>query len=315
MKISKIEDLDNLKYENFRFSIVEDELFIKNIGEKYEIKFLINNNRRIKIAESIEKLTGLRLTFEKLEGREIISYIESKGFNKTIWSLAGKAMCDYNMVEKGDRIAVGVSGGKDSLALLNILVRVQKITRVNFEIIPIHIHPKQKSIATDEIEDYCKFLGLELIIEETNLEDILFGEDKMKNPCFMCGRMRRGILYRIMKEKNINKLALGHHKDDIIETFLLNTFYQGNLNVMKPKYTSKEHGVEIIRPMAYIEERNIIRYARRIKLPILKSECEYEMSKDSKRLEVKEMIEMMSKKSKNIRSVIFNSITPLLEEG
>jgi tRNA(Ile)-lysidine synthetase-like protein len=315
MKISKIEDLDNLKYENFRFSIVEEELFIKNIGEKYEIKFLINNNRRIKIAESIEKLTGLRLTFEKLEGREIISYIESKGFNKTIWSLAGKAMCDYNMVEEGDRIAVGVSGGKDSLALLNILVRVQKITRVNFEIIPIHIHPKQKSIATDEIEDYCKFLGLELIIEETNLEDILFGEDKMKNPCFMCGRMRRGILYRIMKEKNINKLALGHHKDDIIETFLLNTFYQGNLNVMKPKYTSKEHGVEIIRPMAYIEERNIIRYARRIKLPILKSECEYEMSKDSKRLEVKEMIEMMSKKSKNIRSVIFNSITPLLEEG
>ncbi len=315
MKISKIEDLDNLKYENFRFSVVGDELLIKNIGEKYEIKFPLKNSRRIKIAESIEKLTTLKLTFEKLEGREIISYIESKGFNKTIWSLAGKAMCDYEMVEDGDRIAVGVSGGKDSLALLNILVRVQKITRVNFEIIPIHIHPKQKSIATSEIEDYCKFLGLELIIEETNLEDILFGEDKMKNPCFMCGRMRRGILYRIMKEKNINKLALGHHKDDIIETFLLNTFYQGNLNVMKPKYMSKEHGVEVIRPMAYIEERNIIRYARRIKLPILKSECEYEMSKDSKRLEVKEMIERMSKKSENIRSVIFNSITPLLEDN
>jgi tRNA 2-thiocytidine biosynthesis protein TtcA len=216
------------------------------------------------------------------------------------------------MVEEGDRIAVGVSGGKDSLALLNILIRVKMITRVNFEIIPIHIHPKQKSIVTNEIEEYCKFLGLELIVEETNLEDILFGENKMKNPCFMCGRMRRGILYRIMKEKNINKLALGHHKDDIIETFLLNTFYQGNLNVMKPKYKSEEHGVEVIRPMAYIEEKNIIRYARRIKLPILESKCEYETSKDSKRLEVKETIEMMSKKSENIRSVIFNSIKPLL---
>lgn len=314
MKIEKIEELDGLKFENFIFQIIEDELIIKNIGEKYEIKFTLNDKRRIKIADSIEKLTGLKLNFRKLDGREITSYIESKGFNKSIWSLAGKAMCDYKMIEEGDRIAVGVSGGKDSLALLNILVRVKMITRVNFEIIPIHIHPKQKSIATNEIEDYCKFLGLELIIEETNLEDILFGEDKMKNPCFMCGRMRRGILYRLMKEKNINKLALGHHKDDIIETFLLNTFYQGNLGVMKPRYMSSEHGVEVIRPMAYIEESTIIRYARRIKLPILKSECQNETSKDSKRLEMKEMIEELSKKSANIRSVIFNSIKPLLSD-
>ncbi|OQY41985.1 MAG: tRNA 2-thiocytidine(32) synthetase TtcA [Fusobacteriia bacterium 4572_74] len=312
MKIENIEDLDNLKYENFRFQIIDNELIIKNIEEKYEIKFPLNEKNRVKIAESIEKLIGLKLRISKLDGREIIKYIESKGFNKNIWSLAGKAMCDYNMIEEGDRIAVGVSGGKDSLALLNILVRVKMITKVNFEIIPIHIHPKQKSIATNEIEDYCKFLGLELMVEETNLEDILFGENKMKNPCFMCGRMRRGILYRLMKEKNINKLALGHHKDDIIETFLLNTFYQGNLGVMKPKYMSKEHGVEVIRPMAYIEESTIIKYAQKIKLPILKSECEYEISKDSKRLEVKEMIEELGKKSKNIRSVIFNSIKPLL---
>jgi len=314
VKIEKIEDLDGLRFENFRFEKIEDELIIKNIGEKYEIKFSLNEKRRVKIAESIEKLTGLKLSFSRLEGREITSYIESKGFNKSIWSLAGKAMCDYNMVEEGDRIAVGISGGKDSLTLLNILVRVKMITRVNFEIIPIHIHPKQKSIATNEIEDYCKFLGLELIVEETNLEDILFGEDKMKNPCFMCGRMRRGILYRMMKEQNINKLALGHHKDDIIETFLLNTFYQGNLGVMKPKYMSKEHGVEVIRPMAYLEESTVIRYARRINLPILKSQCEYETSKDSKRLEVKKMIEELSKKSENIRSVIFNSIKPLLKD-
>ncbi|MGB6129792.1 MAG: ATP-binding protein [Psychrilyobacter sp.] len=314
MKIERIEDLDNLKYENFRFQIIENELIIKNIVENFEIKFSLSEKKRIKITESIEKFTGLKLSFSMLEGREIISYIESKGFNKSIWSLAGKAMCDYNMVEEGDRIAVGVSGGKDSLTLLNVLVRVKMITRVNFEIIPIHIHPKQKSIATNEIEDYCKSLGLELIVEETNLEDILFGKNKMKNPCFMCGRMRRGILYRMMKEKNINKLALGHHKDDIIETFLLNTFYQGNLGVMKPKYMSKEHGVEVIRPMAYIEESTIIKYAQKIKLPILKSECKYETSKDSKRLEVKEMIEELSKKSENIRSVILNSIKPLLAD-
>ena len=314
MKIEKIEDLDGLRFENYRFEIIEGQLIIKNIGEKYEIKFPLNEKRRTKIAKSIEKLTGLKLEFSKLDSREIIYHIESKGFNKSIWSLAGKAMYDYNMIEEGDKIAVGISGGKDSLALLNILVRVKLITRVNFEIIPIHIHPKQKSAKTNEIENYCKLLGLELIIEETNLEDILFGEDKMKNPCFMCGRMRRGILYRLMKEKNINKLALGHHKDDIIETFLLNTFYQGNLRVMKPRYMSKEHGLEVIRPMAYIEESTIIKYAKRTKLPILKSECEYETSKDSKRLEVKEMIKDLSKKSEDIRSVIFNSIKPLLKD-
>jgi tRNA(Ile)-lysidine synthetase-like protein len=314
MKISKLEDLDGLKYENFRFLVEEDYLYIKNKNDKYEIKFEIRNNKKLKIANAIEKLTGLKITFDTLDDREIITYIESKGFNKPLWSLAGKAMGDYNMVEEGDRIAVGVSGGKDSLALLNILVRVKKISNVNFEIVPIHIHPKEKSIATKEIEDYCKLLGLDLIVEETNLEEILFGENKTKNPCFLCGRMRRGILYRIMRERNLNKLALGHHKDDIIETFLLNTLYQGNLNVMKPKYYSQEHKVHVIRPMAYIEESTIIRYARRIKLPILKSECKYETSKDSKRLEIKETIKNLSENSENIRSVIFNSITPLLKK-
>ncbi len=312
MKIKKISDLDNLKIENFKFSIIEEDLIIRNVNEKYEIKFPLNRNNRLKVLESIKNLTGLKFYLEKLEEKEVLSYIESKGFNKSLWSLAGKAMGDYSMIEEGDKIAVGVSGGKDSLTLLNVLVRVKKIANINFDIIPIHIHPKQETIDTLEIIKYCKFLGLELIIEETDLEDILFGADKIKNPCFICGRLRRGILYRIMKEKNINKLALGHHKDDIIETFLLNVFYQGNLGVMKPKYMSKEHGVEVIRPLAYIEEKTVIRYARKTKLPILKSQCEYETSKDSKRLEVKEMITRLSSKSENIRSVIFNSISPLL---
>ena len=137
----------------------------------------------------------------------ILSYIEGKNFSKTIWSPVGKAMHTYNMIEEGDRIAVGVSGGKDSLTTLNSLVRIQKIANIDFEIIPIHIHPNIDKASFDSIKEYCEKLGLKLQVEHTNLNDMLFGEKEVKNPCFLCGRIRRGILYRMMKEQNINKLA------------------------------------------------------------------------------------------------------------
>ena len=153
---------------------------------------------------------------EKEKNNSILKNIEGKGFGKTIWSPIGRAMHKYNMVEAGDRIAVGVSGGKDSMTTLNALVRVKKIAQIDFEIIPIHIHPNTDKASYEKIEKYCEELGLKLQVESTNLSDMLFGEKEVKNPCFLCGRIRRGILYRMMKEQNINKLALGHHKVDII---------------------------------------------------------------------------------------------------
>lgn len=242
----------------------------------------------------------------------ILARIEGKGFGKTIWSPIGRAMHDYNMIEEGDRIAVGISGGKDSLTTLNALVRVKKIAQVNFEIIPIHIHPNTDNESYESTKEYCKELGLELQIEHTNLTELLFGEKEVKNPCFLCGRIRRGILYRMMKEQNINKLALGHHKDDIIETFLMNVFYQGNMKMMKPSYMSDEYGVTVIRPLAYVEEQDIIRYVKKQELPVVKSDCPYEVSDNSKRLRVKNLIKELSKENKDVRSVVFNSIKPML---
>lgn len=251
---------------------------------------------------------------EESKDRSILGRIEGKGFGKTIWSPIGRAMHHYNMIEEGDRIAVGISGGKDSLTTLNALVRVKKITRINFDIIPIHIHPDTDAETYEEVFKYCKELGLELQMEPTNLSEMLFGENKVKNPCFLCGRIRRGILYRMMKEQNINKLALGHHKDDIIETFLMNVFYQGNMKMMLPSYVSPEYGVKVIRPLAYVEEKDIIRYVRRQNLPVVKSNCPYETSENSKRLRVKNLIKELSQENKDVRSVIFNSIKPMLEE-
>ncbi|MDP0493104.1 MAG: ATP-binding protein [Fusobacterium sp. JB021] len=248
---------------------------------------------------------------ETKKERELLKFIEAKGYNKVLWNKIGKAMHQFNMIEEGDNIAIGVSGGKDSLILLNALVRVRIISNIKFDIIPIHIHMEEDISDLGEIKKYCEFLGLKIEIIKTKLKDLVIGENKEKNPCFLCGRLRRGILYSFMKEKKIKKLALGHHKDDIIETFLMNIIYQGNRNIMKPSYISENHGIRVIRPMAFVEEKNLIRYSNRLELPILKNKCPYEDSKDSKRLKVKNIIKNLSLENKDVRSVILNSIKDL----
>jgi len=312
MKINNITDLHEVKHENYRFTVEENILKITNSKEKIEFNIEFEEGKKLKTSKTIEKYTGLKLQLDELDEREVLSFIEDKGFNKVMWNPIGKAMHKYNMVEPGDRIAVGVSGGKDSMTLLNALVRIKKIVNFDFEILPIHIHPSVDSAKYDLIDRYCKKLGLELQVEKTDLAKFLFEEKKPKNPCFLCGRIRRGILYRMMKEQNINKLALGHHKDDIIETFLMNIFYQGNMYAMKPAYESEEYGVKIIRPLAFVEEKDVIRYVKRVDIPILVSECPYETNENSRRLKMKNLIKDLSKDNSEIRSVILNGIKDLL---
>ncbi|MGL6153704.1 MAG: ATP-binding protein [Cetobacterium sp.] len=312
IKINSIYDLNNYNFENFKFIINDNNVQINNSKEKCNITIEYNTNKILKTIETIEKLTGLKIQLSSISSDELLSFIENKGFSKTLWNPIGKAMHQYNMIEEGDRVAVGVSGGKDSLTVLNALVRIQKISKVNFEIIPIHIHPVEEGSKYGEIIEYCKNLGLTLQVFETTLSEMLFENKDIKNPCFLCARIRRGLLYRVMKEQNINKLALGHHKDDIIETFLLNVFYQGNMNVMKPKYISEEYGVTIIRPLAFVEEKDTIKYSRKLNLPILPNECPYETSDNSRRLKVKNIIKEISQENPEIRSVILNSIKELL---
>ncbi|SJZ34006.1 tRNA(Ile)-lysidine synthase TilS/MesJ [Cetobacterium ceti] len=312
IKINSLLELDNYLFENFLFKISPTEIIIENKKEKCVINIEFSLKKQLKAIETIEKLTNLKIKLNAIPDEEILSFIENKGFSKTLWNPIGKAMHEYNMIEEGDRVAVGVSGGKDSLTVLNALIRIKKISKVNFEIFPIHIHPVEEGSKYEEIEDYCKNLGYPLQVFETTLGDILF-DKTIKNPCFLCARIRRGLLYRVMKEQNINKLALGHHKDDIVETFLLNVFYQGNMNVMKPMYSSEEYGVSVIRPLAYVEEKDTIKYAKKLNLPILINECPYETSDNSRRLKVKNIIKAIGEDNPEIRSVILNSIKELLD--
>lgn len=310
IEIRETLDLKGLKFENYEINVVENEkIIIKNSREDFETVIQYSEKKRLKAIRTLEKILGTRIAVKKLYPNEILSFIEHDGsFGKTLWNPIGKAMHDFNMVEEGDRIAVGFSGGKDSTTVINALVRVKKISGINFDIIPIHIHPAEDLAKTDKIKEYVESLGLELQIIDTTLAEMLFGEDKIKNPCFLCGRIRRGILYTEMKKQNINKLVLGHHKDDIIETFLMNSFYQGNQHMMKPSYIAEDYGVRVIRPLAYVEESDIIRYVKKLNLPILKSICPYETSPDSKRLRIKNLIKELAQEDENVRSIIFNSI-------
>lgn len=311
LEINNIEELNGYSFQNFIFEVLDLKIKIKNLKEDISIEIGYEKHKIIKLLETIYRLTELKVVLKSFDEKEILSYIQDKGYEKTIWSPIGKAMSDFSMVEDGDRVAVGVSGGKDSLTVLNALVRVKKISRVNFDIIPIHIHPEEEGGKYEGIINYCKNLGLELQIIKTTIGESILENQEIKNPCFMCARVRRGLLYKEMKKQNINKLALGHHKDDIIETFLLNVFYQGNIGVMKPAYDSEEYKVKVIRPLAYVEEKDIIKYSKKLNMPILINECPYEKSDNSKRLKVKKLIAEIAKDSPNIRSVIFNSIKNL----
>ncbi|MGL4999823.1 MAG: tRNA 2-thiocytidine biosynthesis TtcA family protein [Cetobacterium sp.] len=311
LKIENIKELDGYFFQTYKFEVLKEKIIITNLKEEIKIEILYSENKRMKLIDKIYKQTGLKISLDKMNEKETLAFIQDKGFEKTLWSPIGRAMHDYEMIEDGDRVAVGISGGKDSLTVLNALIRIQKISSIKFEIFPIHIHPIEEGGNYGEIKDYCKKLGIELQVIETSIGESILTNSDLKNPCFMCARVRRGILYKEMQNQNINKLVLGHHKDDIIETFLLNVFYQGNMGVMKPAYISEEYGLKVIRPLAYVEEKETIRYAKKLNLPILHNDCPYEVSDNSKRLKVKKIIEELSKDSPNVRSVMLHSIKNL----
>ena len=170
MKISNITELHEVKHENYKFFIEGNNLRITNSKEKIEFSIEITEGKVLKTAKTVEKYTGLKLELDSLDEREVLSFIEDKGFNKVMWNPIGKAMHKYNMVEPGDRIAVGISGGKDSMTLLNALVRIKKIVNFEFEIIPIHIHPSVDSAKFDKVAQYCEKLGLELQVKNRSYE-------------------------------------------------------------------------------------------------------------------------------------------------
>lgn len=239
-----------------------------------------------------------------------------KKFRKPIWRKFTKAINEYELIQDGDKIAVCISGGKDSMLMAKLFQEIQKHGKRNFEVVYLVMNPGYNAENYQRIQDNAKLLGVPIQVFNSEIFDIVATEN-MESPCYLCARMRRGHLYKAAQDLGCNKIALGHHFDDVIETILMGMLYGSQIQTMMPKlHSSNFEGMELIRPLYLIREEDIIHWMNYNDLHFIQCACRFTENcascggteKGSKRNEIKELIRELKEKSPYIEMNIFRSV-------
>ena len=239
-----------------------------------------------------------------------------KTYRKHIWSKFIKAIKDYQLIEEGDKIAVGISGGKDSILMAKLFQELQRHSQIKFEVVFLAMDPGYHPDIKKLLIENCEYLNIPIHMYDSGIFDVV---DKMAKdyPCYLCARMRRGSLYAKAQEFGCNKLALGHHYNDVIETTMLNIIYAGNFKTMLPKLKSKNfENLELIRPMYYIEEKYIKRFINNSGIWPLNCACMVAAERvGNKRYEIKDLIEKLKENFDGVEKSIFKAAENVSMDG
>ncbi len=242
----------------------------------------------------------------------------TKKYRKELWNPFVEAVKRYGLIQEGDRIAVCISGGKDSMLMAKLMQMLKRITEVPFELTFLVMDPGYNEENRKKAEDNAKLLEIPITVFETNIFNVAY--NTKKSPCFLCAKMRRGHLYNKAKELGCNKIALGHHFNDVIETTVMGMFYSSQLQAMIPKLHSRHfEGMELIRPLYCVREEDILAWAEYNGLQFIRCACRFTENSanshdgigDSKRQEIKMLIKELRKNNSYIEKSIFNSLHTL----
>ena len=229
-----------------------------------------------------------------------------------ILSYMRKAIEEYHMIEEGDKIAVCLSGGKDSITLLHAFKSLQRFYPKKFELIAISVNPGFEFFDIDFLQKICNDIQIPLFIENSNAKEIVFDIRKEKNPCSLCANLRRGVINSIAIREGCNKIALGHNQDDVLETFLLNLFYTGNISTFSPVSYMDRSKITLIRPLLYTPEKEIRKFIRKNNFEVMPKVCP--MDGISKREDMKQLIFSLTKNIPMIRANLFGAIERNLKD-
>lgn len=223
-----------------------------------------------------------------------------------VLSLVRKACDDYEMIDEGDKIAIGISGGKDSLTLLYALSHLRRFYPKHFEVVAVTIDLGFNNLDLSKIKELCESLNVAYHIEKTDIYDVVFNVRKESNPCSLCAKMRKGALNDAMKKIGCNKIAYAHHKDDVIDTMLLSLIYEGRFHTFSPVTYLDRTDLTVIRPLIYMNESDVLGFVNKYDVPVVKSPCP--VDKKTKREFVKEVVKDINKETPGVRNRMFAAI-------